>query len=466
METDPSRIQDLIQRPTESLAVELKRWIRPDKPEGMAKIVRAVLALRNHGGGYLVIGFDDETLQPDVDNVPADVTALFHIDTVQGLVTRFASEPFEVAIEFPARDGQLYPVIVVPAGVKTPVAARSDLRDGDTKLVTADDVYVRSLRANNTPSTTKVGWKDWPIMVEVCFDNREADIGRFMRRHLSGITPELMREFAALLSQRTTPEPSTEELLRGLLQEGGERYRQVVKEKGVVLPEHGTSEVALLLIGEVPRHSANREFLNLLAASNPNYTGWPIWLDSRGFRDETARPYVVNGVWEAFIASLNSGFIDHVDFMRLDPKGRFYLSRALQDDISGTPKSPKPMTALDFGLPIIRSAEAIAVGIAFARGMGCDPASMVLSFAFRWNRLRGRQLASWAQPGRYISEGRHAYKDEVVTFVRVPLEAPLSSMTEYVGQVVSPLFEVFDGFAVSHEVLDDLTRRLVERRLS
>jgi hypothetical protein len=40
--------------------------------------VRAALVLRNHGDGYLVIGFDNKTLQPDRNNVLSDVEAVFH----------------------------------------------------------------------------------------------------------------------------------------------------------------------------------------------------------------------------------------------------------------------------------------------------------------------------------------------------------------------------------------------------
>lgn len=465
MEIDSSRIQELVERPSESLSVELKRWIDPASPEGISKIVRTVLALRNHGGGYLIIGFDNETLQPDVENVPADIRSVFHIDKIQGLVSRFSSEPFEVAVEFPERGGQIYPVIVVPPGVKTPVASKSDLRLDDARLISTDDVYVRSLRANNTPSTTKASWKDWPTIVEVCFDNREADIGRFMRRHLSGLKPEMVREFAAAIAKGIEPEISVEDLLNQYLQEGTGRFNKVIAERAVSLPEHGTWEVALVVLGNVPTHSANREFLNLLDSSNPDYTGWPVWLDSRGFADESARPYVFEGVWEAFIVSVGSGWSDHVDYMRLDPKGRFYLRRALHDDISGSPRSPEPLSMLDFGLPVIRTAEAIAVGIAFVKAMGCDSERTVLAFAFRWTRLRGRELGSWIQPGRYISPGRHAYQDEVTVFVNVPLETPLSALSEYVNQVVQPLYEVFDGFSLDKGVVEDLTRRLVERRL-
>ena len=218
------RTKELIERPSESLAVEIKRWINPDQPEGIAKIVRTVLALRNNNGGYLVIGFKNDPCEPDTENIPVDLKSAFHIDKIQGMVSKYSSEQFEISIEFPERDGQCYPVIIVPAGVKTPVTAKSDLPVNGTNLISTDDVYVRSLQANNTPSTTKVIWKDWPKIMEICFDNREADIGRFLRRHLSGVTPDLIREIITSTSEGIVPEYTTEDLVRRYLHESKERY--------------------------------------------------------------------------------------------------------------------------------------------------------------------------------------------------------------------------------------------------
>jgi len=463
VDIDSSRIQELIERPGESLSVELKRWIDPDSPDGIAKIVKTVLALRNYGGGYLIIGFDNNTLKPDTENVLSNIKEKFHIDKIQGLVSRFASEPFEVIVEFPEKESQEYPVIIVPSDVKTPVATKSELLDNDRKLIKVDTVYVRSLRANNTPSTTQASWKDWPKIVEVCFDNREADIGRFLRRHLGGLSPEIVYEFASAISKKAEPKPTIEELLRGYLQEGEKRFESVVIERGIELPKHGTWEVALLLIGEVPPHAANRGFLNLLDSSNPDYTGWPVWVDSRGFSDKDSHPYVIEGVWEAFIPRSDIWGGD-LDFMILDPTGRFYLRRALQDDTLTRPQAPEPLTVLDFGLPIIRTAEAIAVGIAFAKAMGCNTEETELAYGFKWSKLWGRKLVSWANPGRYISPGRTAYQDEVFMHIHVPLETPLSALGEFVNRVVQPLFEIFDGFVLGKDVVEDLTRRLIERK--
>ncbi len=165
------------------------------------------------------------------------------------------------------------------------------------------------------------------------------------------------------------------------------------------------------------------------------------------------------------ITNLETGWSDQIDFMRFDPNGKFYLRRALQDDISGSQRAPEPMKVLDFGLPVIRCAEAIAVGISFAKAMGCDPESTQLAYAFKWSKLRGRKLVSWANPGRYISPGRSAYQDEVLSIINVPLETPLSALGDYVNKIVQPLFEIFDGFTLSTDVIEDLTQRLIQRKL-
>ncbi len=95
MKTPQSRIDDLVARPSEGLPVEIKSWIDPTKPEGVAKIVRACLAMRNQNGGFLVIGLNNDTLQVETVEKPADVRDVFHTDKIQELVSRFAHEALE-----------------------------------------------------------------------------------------------------------------------------------------------------------------------------------------------------------------------------------------------------------------------------------------------------------------------------------------------------------------------------------
>ena len=65
--------------------------------------------------------------------------------------------------------------------------------------------------------------------------------------------------------------------------------------------------VGLVLDPAKPGELPTKEFMNKVSESNPQYTGWPIWLDSRGFNEKGHRPYVLNGAWQALIVHLGEG---------------------------------------------------------------------------------------------------------------------------------------------------------------
>jgi hypothetical protein len=54
-------------------------------------------------------------------------------------------------------------------------------------------------------------------------------------------------------------------------------------------------------------------------------------------------------------------------------------------------------------IAILKVAEAIAVGLSFTRALGWKEDNTKLQFAFLWNKLAGRRLATWAHPGAYLS---------------------------------------------------------------
>ena len=73
------------------------------------------------------------------------------------------------------RDGREYPVIVVPPGVRTPVATKRDLLGGQKVLIKEGAVYFRTLSSNGTPSTAEAKAADWRDIADICVENREAD---------------------------------------------------------------------------------------------------------------------------------------------------------------------------------------------------------------------------------------------------------------------------------------------------
>ena len=453
MRTPQSRIDELVTRPSEGLPVEVKSWIDPATPEGAAKIVRACLAMRNQNGGFLIIGLDNQNLQVEAAGKPTNVRDTFHIDKIQELVSRHAFDAFEVEVGFSERHGTEIPVISIPPGFEYPVACKRDLiGPGGQKLLKHGEVYCRTLNANGRASTAIAQPADWRDISDRCFENREADIGTFLRRHLGSEN---------LLSLGVKPHTTLRGRAISLLEEGLNEFKRAAAERKLTgaaleMVNGAKFEVALVVDPQKTGELPTSVFRQTLASSNPNLTGWPIWLDTAGFVDETARPIVRQNLWEALVISGD----DHLDFELFDPNGRFYLLRNLQDDFSG----PAPGTVLDPILVILRVAETIAVGLSFVRALGWNLKDTALGFAFRWTKLAGRRLEVWASPGTYVSTREKTGSDTVLSYVEVSADMPINAIAPAVEAVVRNLFVHFGGYQLPAASIEAWTRKLMERR--
>jgi hypothetical protein len=464
MNLDKSLIQSLVDSPSESLNIEIKRWIDPVTNAGIEKIVKGALALRNRNGGFLVTGFDNKTLAPDREHEPVNTKELFHIDVIQGIISKYSSDAFEIDVAWGDRDGISYPIIVVPPGVKVPVAAKRDLKDGDNFAIKMGSVYFRTLAANGTPSSAEAKPVDWQDIVEICFDNREADVGRFIRRHLSG--PNLGSALAQI-TQQTSPKspPTLRDRTEDLLEDGEKSFQLAIESRSLSEGERkqlafGFWSVALIID---PPHSdaiPDQRFSSIIASSNPNYTGWPVWLDVTGTDNLDNLPKVKNRAVESLIIS--ELVSTHIDFARWNPIGEFYLHRLMQDD--GVSRMVEPGTSLDPCLATQRVAEAIAIGIAYAKALDWQLDATTLNFAFKWTRLSGRQLIRWSDPFSTLPGGT-AFDDTVTTFTELLSDTPLSAISPFVEQATRDLFLIFNGVTIPPETTEDWVRRLIERRL-
>jgi hypothetical protein len=456
----------LVTYPQESLDVEIKSWVDPNSPDGKALIVKACLAMRNHNGGYVLIGFDDTTLQPILDNVPDDVRAAFHPDEIQAIIAKYSSKPFEVAIHFVERDGQEFPVIEIPSGARSLVATRSAIPgEGKGNRLNENKVFIRTLNANNTPSSSEPTWKDWEDIMEIFFDNREADIARFIRRNFISIDLEKLKGVIPYLVEDLSGATESRAGIELFLEESALRFESIVSELEQPLPVHGSWEAVFAVKGVLKQYTPNPEFLNLISSSNPRYSGWPLWLDSRTLQIKGSRPRVIDNTWEAFIYA--KGDISHqksIDFWRAHTGGMFYHRRSFQDDFSHISSAPTPGTALDFVLPVLRVTEAIGIGQAIAKLMVEELENCEIEYIFRWRGLQDRMLVSWVDSARHLSYGRLAYQNEVKSEVTMPLDAPQSAIFQYVEEAVRPLFEVFDGFELATKIIEELANKVLTRQ--
>lgn len=457
MPYNENQLQQLIKNPSEGLSLELKDWINPTLDSGICKIVKGVIALRNNNGGNLLIGFNDKDGSLS-DNCQLDkIEQLFHVDEVQRMVNKYSSEQFELFVYYPRVLSKTCVVIEIPHGVKVPVLTKAFLEGDSYTLIKQNVLYTRTLKANNTVSTAEATWKDWPRIMDICFENREADIGRFINRHLKlasdGKWKETLQNILSLDEQ-----PSNTKQVTLFLEQSKKRYDAIVDERKLILPEHGSFEVGVLINGDIGDHKTNMKLLNLLSSTNPRYTGWPAWTDSRSFSQDK-QPFTYQGFWESFINALDNG---HLDYWRISPNGMFYLYRALQDDTSQS--GPKPLKVLDFNLTILRVCEYILVSMAFAKALGCNEDTN-LEFAFRWSGISNRELSSWANPSRFLDYEPIAKQDDVFIAVEIPVQTAATAVYQYVDQITSKLFEAFEGYEISENVIEEICRSLIERKL-
>lgn len=453
-------VQRLVDDPRERLEFEVKNWIEPGTDEGEAKIVKACLAMRNHGGGFLIIGFNNKTYQPEPEP-DYDPRTAFDTDKVNALVNRYASERFEVVVHFPTRDGRTFPVLEAERGVEVPVATRRELTTTDSSgatktLVKRNAFYVRSLEANNTPSTTEAGPQDYRPLVKTCFDNREADIGSFLRRHLGERGGEVERVFSGEGERRN---PALE-----MLDSGRGRFQGLLEQRGRSLPDVGSWEVGACLSPQLGYQDPTQDFLTRLDAVNPRYTGMPLWLDSTGFHDRDSWPYVLDDGWQASIKPESA-------FWRIETEGNFYLFNPLRDDTRdflSSPNAPQPGTALELVLMVRDVTHALGVLRAFCERLGTDgevDEEAVLDVAFRWSGLEGRRLSTWHHPERFFDDpSAVAAQNEVTSTLRLPVDTPESALPGYVQAATGKLFAAFGGQSIPRETIEQISNELLSRR--
>jgi hypothetical protein len=224
-----------------------------------------------------------------------------------------------------------------------------------------------------------------------------------------------------------------------------------------------TLEVAMVAAPYQPDALPTAEFMNAFGAANPQYTGWPAWLDTRSFTDTTARATVVDGAWLAYLGQFDRYWRDVFELLLYDPRGDFYSRRLMQDDIS---EKVRPGTALDPMLMLYRVTEFIAAGMSVLRGAGWQPQDKA-GFRFRWTGLSGRNLRAWANPGRYVSlrEEDHSQTSTASSFVELSLDTPHSALAPAVKQATAPMFANFNGYQPPDSVVEASVKALIERNL-
>src|SRR4051794_19851603 len=94
-----TELQALVAEPREDLHIEVKSWLDLSANDHKATLAKAIIALANHGGGFVVLGFErrpDGRYAPTAGR-PANLGGV-NDDVVNGVVRSYAAPSFHCAV--------------------------------------------------------------------------------------------------------------------------------------------------------------------------------------------------------------------------------------------------------------------------------------------------------------------------------------------------------------------------------
>jgi hypothetical protein len=172
-------LKDLVDNPSEVLDVELKDWmdLATDRV-AQANVARHLAALANHGGGYLVFGFDDSRMPKPSNPFPMST---FDRDRISAIVQKYLTPTFQCEVDFVTSSaGITHPVVWVPSHGAAPVCSKADGpqdEKGRPQGIKMATYYIRAPGPQSVPITTVEHWS--PLIRRCIVHERTTLVGMF-----------------------------------------------------------------------------------------------------------------------------------------------------------------------------------------------------------------------------------------------------------------------------------------------
>ncbi|WP_346909477.1 ATP-binding protein [uncultured Roseibium sp.] len=121
----PLDFSQALEFPNEDLDVEFKRALPLNDKVGKAKLAKEICALANHGGGWIVLGREDDGSYPD--EIPEDISDVDQDQINQIAATYLQPSPHcTVSMQQPDGIDFAVPVIWVPSCGTSPVCGKKN----------------------------------------------------------------------------------------------------------------------------------------------------------------------------------------------------------------------------------------------------------------------------------------------------------------------------------------------------
>lgn len=433
----------LITDPREDLSVEYKGWLDLRTNEHRAVLAKAAIALVNSGGGFIVLGFDEDADELRSVAPPPSAAGITQ-DNVNSAIRRFATPSFHLSlytVEHP--DTRVtHPILKVPQTLPEPVMSKRDCEG----VISQARCYIRKPGPRSEEPHTP---EEWRGLLQRCLRAGRDDMLEAIRSIVTG----RIQDAQASASEKD------------LLEEFCETAYTRWKELAATLPPdadarfpHGFYEMAFSLIGAQPARDLVELQDRLSAARRVKLTGWTPFLD---MSTPEWQPYPVDDFIEAWIGrdarDRAQRTAAHSDFWRAGMPGKLYTIRGYSEDSTSR---LSPGTAIDATLPIWRVAEATKFA---ARLADTFPDTEAIAIRCRFTGLNGRALVSLSGRRAFFGD-RFSRSDETLMRTQATIQQLNDNFAEVIQQLLKPLYEKFSFFELPMSLVEEELEELLHNR--
>ena len=427
------------------MSLELKAWLDLSDKAHRGTLAKALIALANHGGGIVIIGFASEG---DPENSRPDDLSSYSQDAINDVLERFADPCFHCTVQMVKRenDGLDYPVILVPGGHKVPIRSK---RGSPGNEIQADRYYIRR---PGPASEMPQGGHEWDELIRRCVRNNTDELASLIRDVLEGRAP------------KAAAPPEAADQLAQWDEKSIRRWRELLNnfpaDSHVRMP-YGHYRVSAFVEGaslDIP------QLREAIVRADQRLTGWePWWWPTRN----GIKPYVHDeNTIDCHIAERHlHADAARSDFWRASTTGQLFIVRGYPEDSleARLPDASAPGTVFDLTYPIWKIGECLLFIQRFAAEIGAEESTV--SIRCQWSGLKERELAALFNPRRGLY---HVYKtqtNEYTSEVTVPVPRISGALPEIVRDLVNPLYALFDFFEPPAAIYSEELTRMQRRQL-
>lgn len=441
MTTDQSDMAEfrksLLTSPGERQHVEYKSAISFDDDTAFGlKLIKHILGMANVGGGWLVIGYEDGTLQTDPKHSQA-IAATYDTTRLSAAIDKSTQgdQPIRISVfmEIHPKTQLPHPIIQVQGFARVPFICRSTKSASDTnqQILQTGSVYIRRPGASTSEIQTASEWED------------------LLRRCVSQRRDEFLSEFVDLFHRMnvgtSTPVEDTKGTLdRWMLEQWGRSTTNESSPAG-----YGYLESGHML---VRRRDSIWNIQDLRKAAVSARLPFTEWINY-GQLIPTE-----NGVEGRTEPAPNAG----TEYWHLEQDGAYYSTAFFREDYeppSFSSSSGHPRKSLWFDLAIFRIARALLRGAVLYGELDITPDEAYV-VSVKHGGLGGRTI--------YTSEARYPYYMDFRGASRVDthewqgevtIDLIRGQLVELVHEIANSLFVKFEFAEVSRSLVDHTIRK-------